>query len=217
VAGNFLAQSGFIEHGGQNGGTLNVNNPLNNLPDRIPGVPLEVPKALQHWYDGKTSVTLPSGRVITPCRGCFLKYNVDAFSGRTITTAAGTVLADNFWYGNAQPSYDALRSASRWNTNLTIEKSFKIGERYNLSLAAQATNLFNHTQFRPNINTMFGPMFLTSQTSGAKVGQLQDVATNTTNTWGAYQLPINNASGNNAGGQAIYDPRQIELVAHFTF
>ena len=219
TGGNFLAQSGFVEplaNGGSNGGTLSVNNPLNNLPDRVPGQPLEVPKALQHWYDGKTSVTLPDGRVITPCNGCFLKYNVDAFAGRTVT-AAGKIVADNFWYGNAQPSYDDLRSASRWNVNLTLEKNFKIGERYNLSIAAQATNLFNHTQFRPNINTQFGPMFVAPQTSGAKVGQLQDFASGTTNTWGAYQLPINNASGNNAGGQAIYDPRQVELVAHFTF
>ena len=220
VAGNFLDQSGFVEplaNGGSNGGTLSVNNPLNNLPDRVPGQPLEVPKALQHWYDGKTSVTLPDGRVITPCNGCFLKYNVDAFAARTITTAAGKLLPDNFWYGNAQPSYDDLRSDPRWNVNLTLEKNFKIGERYNLSLAAQATNLFNHTQFRPNINTQFGPTFLAPTAASAKVGQLQDFANGTTNTWGAYQLPINNASGNNAGGQAIYDPRQVEIVAHFTF
>jgi trimeric autotransporter adhesin len=221
LAGTFLAQSGFVEplaNGGANGGTDNLNNPLNNLPDRVPGEPLEVPKALQHWYDGKTSVALPDGRVITPCRGCFLKYNVDAFAARTITTAAGRVLPDNFWYGDAQPSYDGLRSASRWNVNLTLEKNFKFGERYNLSLAAQATNLFNHTQYRPNINTMFGPTFLAGNTSaGTKVGELQDFPNGTTNTWGAYQLPINNASGNNAGGQAIYDPRQIELVLHFTF
>jgi len=216
VGGNFLVQSGFVEpiaNGGANGGTLNVNNPLNNLPDRVPGVPLEVPKALQHWYDGKTSVTLPDGRVITPCRGCFLKYNIDAFSARTVT-AAGKIVPDNFWYGNAQPSYDDFRSASRWNINMTLEKNFKIGERYNLSLAAQATNLFNHTQFRPNINTLFGATATAANAAtGVKVGQLLDVA----NTWGAYQLPINNASGNNAGGQAIYDPRQVELVAHFTF
>jgi hypothetical protein len=217
LAGNFLVQSGFVEplaNGGNNTGTLGVNNPLNNLPDRVPGQPLEVPKALQHWYDGKTSVMLPDGRMITPCRGCFLKYNIDAFAGRTITTATGSVLADNFWYGNAQPSYDDLRSASRWNVNLTVAKNFKLGEKYNLSLAAQATNLFNHTQFRPNINTAFGATATAANSAtGLQLGQLLDVA----NTWGAYQLPINNASGNNAGGQAIYDARQIELVLHFTF
>jgi hypothetical protein len=49
------------------------------------------------------------------------------------------------------------------------------------------------------------------------VGQFLDAPTGTTNTWGAYQLPINNAGGNNAGGQALYDPRQIELVVHFRF
>jgi hypothetical protein len=215
VGGNFLAQSGFVEplaNGGSTNGTLNVNNPLNNLPDRVAGVPLEVPKALQHWYDGKTAVTLPDGRIITPCNGCFLKYNIDAFAARTVTPPGGKPLPDIFWYGNAQPSYDDLRSASRWNVNMTLEKNFKIGERYNLSLAAQATNLFNHTQFRPNINTSFGTVFL-APSAGAQVGQLGDKST----TWGAYQLPINNASGNNAGGQAIYDPRQVELVAHFTF
>jgi len=221
VAGNFLAQSGFVEplaNGGANGGTDNVNNPLNNLPDRVPGVPLEVPKDLQHWYDGKTSVTLPDGRVITPCRGCFLKYNVDAFAGRTITTAGARVLPDNFWYGNAQPSYDGLRSASRWNVDMSLEKNFKFGEHYELSLAAQATNLFNHTQFRPNINTTFASTVVAPIAgSGTQVGQFLDAPTATTNTWGAYQLPINNAGGNNAGGQALYDPRQIELVVHFRF
>jgi len=217
VAGNFIAQSGFVEplsNGGANGGTDSISNPLNNLPDRVPGEPLEVPQALQHWYDGNTSVTLPDGRVITPCRGCFLKYNIDAFAGRTITTAGGKVLPDNLFYGNAQPSYDGLRSNSRWNINMTLEKNFKIGERYDLSLAAQATNLLNHTQFRPNINTVFGATATAANpATGVKVGQLLDVA----NTWGSYQLPINNASGNNAGGQALYDPRQVELVAHFRF
>lgn len=221
IGGNFLAQSGFVmplANGGLNGGTDNVNNPLNTLPDRVSGVSLEVPKALQHWYDGHTTVTLPDGRSITPCRGCFLKYNVDAFAGRTITTTnTNKVLPDNFWYGNAQPSYNELRSAPRWNVNLSLEKNFNFGERYALSISAQATNLFNNAQFRPNINTAFGPTFLAVQASGAQVGQLQDFVNGTTNTWGAYQLPINNASGNNAGGQAIYDMRQVELVAHFTF
>ena len=217
IAGDFLVQSGFVEplaNGGNNGGTDSVNNPLNNLPDRVPGEPLEVPKALQHWYDGKTSVTLPDGRVVTPCYGCFLKYNIDAFAGRTVATAAGKVVPDNLFFGNAQPSYDGLRSDQRWNINMSLQKNFRFRERYDLSLAAQATNLFNHTQFRPNINTAFGATTTAaSAASGIKVGQFQDVS----NTWGAYQLPINSAAGNTSGGQAIYDPRQVELVLHFTF
>src|SRR5262249_22744935 len=52
---------------------------LNSFADLVPGQPLEVPAALQHWYDGKTTVTLPSGRQITPCANCFLRYNIDAF------------------------------------------------------------------------------------------------------------------------------------------
>jgi hypothetical protein len=97
---------------------------------------------------------------------------------------------------------------------MSLQKNFRFRERYDLSLAAQATNLFNHTQFRPSINTVFGATATAANpAAGIKVGQLLDVS----NTWGAYQLPINNASGNNAGGQAIYDPRQVELVLHFTF
>ena len=91
------------------------SNALNNLPDRIPGVPIEVPKELQRWYDGSTTVTLPSGRQIRPCAGCFLKYNVDAFTGRTVGTPNGSRVLDIFWYGNSAATYDDIRSNSIWN------------------------------------------------------------------------------------------------------
>ena len=35
-------------------------------PDRVEGAPLLLPEALWGWYDGRTQVTLPSGRIITP-------------------------------------------------------------------------------------------------------------------------------------------------------
>ncbi|HZQ90652.1 MAG TPA: hypothetical protein VFA60_02540 [Terriglobales bacterium] len=48
--------------------------------------------------------------------------------------------------------------------------------------------------------------------SASSARHVRDLASGATNTWVAYQLPINNA-----GGQATYDSRQVELVAHFTF
>jgi trimeric autotransporter adhesin len=150
-------------------------------------------------------VTLPSGRNITPCRGCFLKYNIDAFTGRTVTTPNGSVVPDLFWYGTAAATFGDMRSNSTWNTNLSLEKSFKVRERYSISVAAQATNLFNNTQFRPGLNTSFGgtvlPATVTANPSlNLKVGQLLDNA----NMWGSYT-------------QNTYDARQIEMVMKIRF
>ena len=44
-------------------------------PDRVENVPLLLPEALWGWYDGRTQVTLPSGRIITPPNRSHLKYN----------------------------------------------------------------------------------------------------------------------------------------------
>jgi outer membrane receptor protein involved in Fe transport len=204
VAGSFTAQSGFV-FPISNGGT----NSINGLPDRVLGVPLEVPKELQRWYDGNTQVTLPSGRVIKPCKGCFLKYNIDAFAGRTVTTPNGTVVPDLFWYGTSAATFGDMRSNSTWNVNMSLEKSFKMWERYSVNLAAQATNLFNNTQFKPGLNTSFGATVLQStvdanKSLNLKVGQLLDTPTNSTSTWGTYT-------------QNTYDARQLELVMRIRF
>ena len=210
VAGSFTAQSGFVIPL-QNGGS----SAINNLPDRVPGVPIEVPKELQRWYDGKTPVTLPSGRVITPCNGCFLKYNIDAFAGRVVTGPNGKAVTDIFWYGTSAATFNDMRSNSLWNSNLSLEKSFKVRERYSVNVAAQATNIFNHTQFKSGFNRQFGGTVVQSTLDAAankplnmKLGQLQD---NGTNTFGA--LPLINGSG--VSNQ--YDPRQIEFVMRIRF
>jgi TonB dependent receptor-like, beta-barrel len=200
VGGSFNASSGFVAPIA-NGGT----NTINGLPDRVTGMSLELPKELQKWYDGRTQVTLPSGRVITPCRGCFLKYNIDAFAGRIVTTPNGSIIPDLFWYGTSAATFAGLRANSTWNANMSLEKSFKVGERFSFDLSAQATNVFNHTQFRPGINTSFGGTVLpatiaANPTLNLKLGQLQDVA----NTWGAFT-------------QNAYDPRQFEMVLKIRF
>jgi len=202
IAGAFTAQTGFVTPL-RNGGTFSINS----LPDRVPGVPLEVPKELQKWYDGSTKVTLPSGRVITPCKGCFLKYNIDAFAGRLVKGPNGQAIPDIFWYGTSAASFSGMRSPSFWNANMSLEKSFKLRERSSLSLAAQATNVFNHTQFKPTLRASFGATVQQSTLDNhandplkLSLGQLLDV----TDTFGTYT-------------QSTYDARQIEFVVKFRF
>ncbi|HEY3038565.1 MAG TPA: TonB-dependent receptor [Pyrinomonadaceae bacterium] len=190
LGGSFTAQSGFVAL--ISGGT----GALNNLPDRVPGVPIEVPKELQRWYDGNTTVTLPSGRLVKPCAGCFLKYNVDAFRARTVTLPAGGAITDIFWYGNAAATYGDIRSNSNWNLNMSLDKNIRFGERYSLLLSAQATNALNHTQWKPGVNMAFGA---TSVAAGS-VGAPQNP-----NSFGTY-------SNSNT-----YDGRQLELAAKFRF
>jgi hypothetical protein len=200
LGGSFNASTGFTVPLA-NGGT----NTINGLPDRVNGVPIELPKSLQRWYDGRTQVTLPSGRVITPCNRCFLKYNIDAFAGRLATGPNGVAIPDLFWYGTSAATFDDLRSPSAWNSNMSLEKTFKAWEKFEFNLSAQATNIFNHTTFRPGVQTSFGgtviPATITANPAlNLKLGQLQDVA----NTWGAYTMNT-------------YDPRQFELVLKLRF
>jgi hypothetical protein len=144
--------------------------------------------------------------VVTPCKGCFLKYNIDAFVGRVVTGPNGEAIADLFWYGTAAATYDEMRSNAIWNTNLALERSFKLKERYSINFAAQATNLFNNAQFRPGLNTGFSGTVVADTLKAnpklnLKVGQLLD---SVANTWGTYT-------------QNTYDARQIEMVLKIRF
>jgi hypothetical protein len=199
VGGSAIIQSGLVSQI-SGGGT----NSINGLPDLVPGVALEVPKELQRWYDGKTAVTLPSGRIITPCNRCFLKYNIDAFAGRIVTGPNGVAIPDLFWYGTSAAAFSAIRAPRTWNSNVSLEKNFKLTERFTASVSAQATNVFNNTQFRSAINTSQGgtvvPATVTANpTQNLKVGQLQS-----SGTFGTY-------------GQITSDPRQIEMVMKLRF
>ena len=82
-------------------------------PNRVAGVPLEVPKELQRWYDGVTSVTLPCGRIITPTKNTFLKYNACAFQGQTVLAPNGKYIPDQYWIG-----------ASHRNPAIFFDRSF---------------------------------------------------------------------------------------------
>src|SRR5262249_5213761 len=171
---------------------------LNARPDRVPGVPVEVPKELQHWYDGKTTVTLPSGRQITPCNFCFLKFNSDAFRGRTVTTPDGSVVNNVYWFGNAAWTYNDLRDAGLSNLNLNLERTFRVAERYSLDFSAQFTNALNHAEFRPTINRALGSTNVRVGAANIQPGQglSSDFGTRT---------------------PATFDPRQVEFQLKIRF
>lgn len=196
VGGAYMAQTGTPNNiGGGN------TNSINGRPFRIEGAPAEVPKELQRWYDGRTTVTLPNGQRITPCAFCFLKYNVSAFRGATTTAANGTKILDMLWWGTAATNYGDITGPGRDNLNLSLEKNFKMKERFEFLLSAEASNALNSVQFKPRMNSV-------------SVGALQprpdpsrglDVGMTTNSNFGT----ISAAS--------TFDPRQVEFRLRIRF
>ncbi|MGH9840935.1 MAG: hypothetical protein ACREEM_19445 [Blastocatellia bacterium] len=173
---------------------IGMSGALNNLPDLVPGAPLELPKELQKWYDGRTQATLPSGRVITPCTRCFLKYDPDAFRGRTVTrTDNNQVIADLYYFGTASQTYGGLRNPSFTNVNLTIDRAFKPREKLTVAFSARVSNLFNQAQFRPGVNGGLGA----PATTGL-------IGSPTNQSYGTY-------------GTSTFDPRQVEFQLKISF
>jgi hypothetical protein len=195
TSGAFTAQAGQpIYVSGANTGSFNAR------PNRVAGVPLEVPKELQHWYDGKTKVTLPDGRVIQPCAFCFLKYNVDAFQGAVTTAPNGNAIADLFWTGTAALDYADLRGNGRWNLNAGLNRTFRVTERFSLDFSAQSTNTLNHSEFRTGITGALGAINLTSGGSLA-------------------QIPGTGQGGGSFGtyGTSTFDPREVVFELKLRF
>ena len=91
-------------------------------PDRVEGAPLLLPEALWGWYDGRTQVTLPSGRIITPPNRTYLRYNPDAFVGRVVRTPNGLIVADQYRYGDASQTYNEIRTDSRVNIDISVRR-----------------------------------------------------------------------------------------------
>jgi trimeric autotransporter adhesin len=172
---------------------------MNGRCNLVPGEPVEVPKALQHWYDGKTTVTLPDGRSITPANYTFLKFNPDLFSQPVVQFANGKYSADQYTWGGTSEYLGWLRTAGFYNTNLTVNRMFKITERYKLEVLAEATNLLNRNNLKPDqINTNVGPALVADPSRNAKVGQ------NTNMNFGTQ-------------GMVALDPRQVTLSLRFQF
>jgi len=197
VGGSIIWQTGFpIAISGASSGAALAR------PDRIDGVPLLLPENLWGWYDGQTQVTLPSGRVITPPNRTYLKYNPDAFAGRVVTTPNGRVVADQFWYGNADITYDEIRTDNRFNLDMSIRREFALPSGMRLEVGADAMNILNHTQF-----------------SGSYAGGLGGTVTTPSAQQAALGLRPGMGSSTNFGtrGMATYNPRQIMLRSTLRF
>ncbi len=168
-------------------------------PDRVAGVPLVLPENLWGWYDGQTQVTLPSGRVITPPNRTYLKFNPDAFVGRVLTTPNGRVVADQFWYGNADITYDEIRSDNRFNLDMSLRREFVLPNNLRLEVGADAMNVLNHTQFRDAYNGGLGGTVTTANpTLGLVPG-------------------MGNANNYGTRNMSTFNPRQVMVRATVKF
>jgi hypothetical protein len=168
-------------------------------PDRVEGVPLEVPQEFQHWYDGNTTVTLPNGRKVKPTKNTFLKYYTGAFRGRVVQLPNGNYNSDQFWYGSVSNTLNDMRGPGRFNIDLSLRRSIKIREGIRLELAAETTNLLNNTQL-----------------SGVYSGALGNTQT-TTNTASGLVPGMGQSDTFGTIGLGTFDPREVilSLKVHF--
>jgi hypothetical protein len=178
---------------GANTGTLVAR------PDRVPGVSVTVPQELQHWYDGRTRVVLPCGIALTPAKNTFLKYNACAFQGQTVVTPNGTIAANQFWVGSANPTNGDMRGPGRVNVDLSLRRSFAIREQLKLEIAADTTNIFNNTQYN---GSYVGGLGNTNLTNNPSAGLIPGYGTSS--TFGT--LPVN-----------TFDPRQVTMRLRVVF
>jgi hypothetical protein len=107
-----------------------------------------------------------------------LKYSSDAFSGRTVTLPNGNIAPDVFWWGNSAIRYGDVRGNGRWNVNMSLQKEIPLVERVRMQFSAEASNLFNNTQFRPQLNAGTGATFTNvtaaQRAQGIQPGMLQN-------------------------------------------
>ena len=201
---NRIARS--VLGGWSTGGVITVNSgfpfvvsgantgALSGAVNHVPGVALTVPNDLQHWYDGKTTVTLPCGLKITPAKNTFLKYNACAYQGEVLTAPNGSIIANQFWFGNSNQTNGNLRGPDRFNVDLSLRRSFAIREQVKLQISADATNLLNHTEYNGSFSGGLGNTTLSGPTAGY----------GNSTTFGT--LPV-----------STFDPRQVTMHLRITF
>ena len=155
---------------------------------------MTVPSDLQHWYDGKTTVTLPCGLKMTPAKNTFLKYNSCAFQGQVLTAPNGSIIANQFWFGSSNETSGDLRGPGRFNIDLSLRRTFSIRERVKLEISADATNVLNHTEYNGNYGGGLGSTVLSGPTAGY----------GTSTTYGTL-------------GVGTFDPRQVTMHLRVIF
>ncbi len=167
--------------------------------DSNPIYPYVLPKLYQHMYNGSTPVTLPCGQTITPSTYYRLKYDQCAFQGETLTTPNGSIVPNIYWIGNSPQTNGNIRTDGYTNVDFNITRSFPIRERFNLQLAADFNNLFNHPQFQGDDSGNLGTMNLVNSPS---TGLIPGIGNGS--TFGSRYL-------------TTYDPRQIVIHGYVRF
>ncbi|NOT59501.1 MAG: TonB-dependent receptor [Acidobacteria bacterium] len=174
------------------------NNSLNGRTHRLAGVPIEVPKELQRWYDGRTTVTLPSGRRITPCNFCFLRYSSDAFQGEVVTTANGSLQRNVYWRGSNAPFHSDYRTENVYLWNMSVQRDFRFKERYVFEFSANFQNMLNRANF-VDYNGNLGNIEIRNNSASGILPKYGD------------------SSNFGTHGLGTLDPRQVELALKFRF
>jgi hypothetical protein len=172
---------------------------MNGRCNEVAGQSAEVPNELQHWYDGKTSVTLPDGRSVTPGAFTYLKWNPDRFAPPMVQLPNGSYQVDQYWWGSTAMYVSGLRSPGFYNTNLTVSRTFALKERLKLEFFAEATNAFNQTAINPNaVNAGVSAILVANTATNAKVGQNSNANAGTMST-------------------SFFEPRQVSLSLRLRF
>ena len=165
---------------------------------RRPSYASEVLPALV--LNGTTQVTLPCGIQVTPSNYTRMKYNACAFSGPTVTTPNGTILADEYWYGNGNLTNGNIRGPSRVDVAPACGEPFDITERFKLDITAAVTNILNMAEWNSaprwrNRRYRYRRQSCERPNLGLPQGN---------ELW-------------SPGDVSTYDPRQIELIGRITF
>ena len=163
------------------------------------GAPFEVPKDLQRWYDGNTSVTLPNGRVIVPSKNTFLKYYTGAFAGPYVTLPNGKYGAAQNWVGSTAITPAGFRTPGRFNIDISLRKSMKIREKINAELSLQASNALNHTELSGSYS---GALGTTTVTPNPSIGLLPGMGS---------------SSSFGTIGTGTYPNREIDVILRVRF
>lgn len=183
--------------------TNTVTGTLNGRCNRVAGQPLALPDSAQRYYNGTETLTLPSGRTITPPVNTFMKWNPDAWTAPTVTFANGGVALDQYVLGTSALTYGNMRTPGVQNLNLSVIKRFPITEGVSFDLHVNATNALNHAnhQFVNN--------------AGLTANNI--VQANTSTKTGAPPIGANNNSGFGGWGLSNLENRQLTIQANFTF
>ena len=86
-----------------------------------------------------------------------------------MTTPNGRIVADQFWYGDADITYDEIRTDNRFNIDMSIRREFRLPGDMRLDVGADAMNVLNHTQFSGAYSGGLGGT-VTDREPGARAG-----------------------------------------------